>query len=188
MTAVSYPLHAITGTEPVPLVEASGGPLVRPADAPFTAPYAEHSKAPATWDAYRRDWSQWEAWLAPLGVKPDDATGRHVAEWCEHLADTHKASTVCRKVSSLGGLYTFQGNLAAGLWLLLAIVGPRWKSELDLRKRRLVVAGRSWLVLVSAGPFADYLRTGDVSRTDQRTVRRIDPGLLGPTGRRETAR
>jgi hypothetical protein len=48
------------------------------------------------------------------------------------------------------------------------MIGPRWKSGPDLRKRRFVVVGRRCLLLVSAGLFADYLRTGGVCRTAQR--------------------
>ena len=43
-------------------------------------------------------------------MKPDDATPEHVTAWCEYLADTHKPSTVGRKVSSLGALYRFMGR------------------------------------------------------------------------------
>ena len=75
-------------------------------------------------------------------------------------------------------LSKYQGNFPAGHRLLLAIVGPRWKSGLDLRKRRLAFVGRNWLFLVSAGLLADYLRTGDVSRTDQRTVECPTPACL----------
>lgn len=91
--------------------DTDGGTLERHVSAPFQAPYAEHSKAPAIWAPYRRDWRRWTAWLAPFGVRPDDATPEHVAAWCEEdLADTHKASTVGRKVASLGAMYRFMGR------------------------------------------------------------------------------
>ena len=90
--------------------DTDGGTLERPVSAPFQALYAEHSKAPATWAAYRRDWRQWTAWLAPFGVRPDDATPEHVAAWCEDLADAHEASTVGRKVASLSAMYRFMGR------------------------------------------------------------------------------
>lgn len=104
MTVAPVDMHIATQ------VDEPGGSLERPAAAPYEAPFARHSKAPATWEAYRRDWAQWEAWLVRTGVRPDDATGEHVAAWCAHLADEHKASTVARKVSSLGALYRFMGR------------------------------------------------------------------------------
>lgn len=100
------PAHPVTARP----IGREGGSLERPAAAPFQAPYAEHSKAPATWEAYRRDWAQWEAWLAPFGVRPDDATPEHVAAWCVDLADQWKASTVGRKVASISAMYRFVGR------------------------------------------------------------------------------
>jgi hypothetical protein len=99
----------VTGA-PVETVTAGGGSLVRPAAVPLDAPYAEHSKAPATWAAYRRDWRQWTAWLDGLGVRPDDATPSHVAAFAADLADAQKAPTVCRKVASIGAMYRVAGR------------------------------------------------------------------------------
>lgn len=93
-----------------PVIATDGGSLVRPAAAPFQAPYAMSSKAESTWQAYRRDWVQWDAWLAQRGVRTDDATPEHVAQWAAHLAQSCKASTVQRKISSLGALYRFTGR------------------------------------------------------------------------------
>jgi len=72
----------------------------------------------------------------------------------------------------------YQGNFPAGHRRLLGIVCRRGKSDLDLRKRRLVVDGRRWLSVVSAGLLADQLRTGDVNRAGTSIGRRCDPRVF----------
>ena len=98
--------------------------MERPAAAPFQAPYAEHTKAPATWEA------QWETWLAPLGVRPDDATPEHVAGWCVDLADEHKASTVGRKVAGISAMYRFMGRRSPAARTSSA---RRWRASVGRR-------------------------------------------------------
>ncbi len=72
--------------------------------------YVGQARAANTLRGYRADWAHFEGWCRSHGLSSLPASPEHVALYLASLAETHKASTLQRRLSSIS-----QAHKAAGL-------------------------------------------------------------------------
>lgn len=71
--------------------------------------YAAHSRAPNTKRAYQNDWRDFTSWCAEQGLQPLPATPQTIALYLTARAETHRVSTLQRRLSAIS-----QAHKAAG--------------------------------------------------------------------------
>jgi site-specific recombinase XerD len=73
--------------------------------------YAEQEKAPATRDAYRRDWRQFTEWCRQRDLEPLPATPETVAAYLAHMADSGlRPASIARKTAALRYAHKLAGH------------------------------------------------------------------------------
>jgi hypothetical protein len=65
--------------------------------------YARAARAPSTLKAYKTDLADFTAWCSAQNLCPLPATPQTVASYLAAQAETHKASTITRRLSAIGG-------------------------------------------------------------------------------------
>jgi len=74
------------------------------------ARYVDAAWAPATREAYGRDWAQFREWIEGHGLDALPADPRMVASYLARMARTWKASTVRRKATAIGVVHRLAGH------------------------------------------------------------------------------
>lgn len=72
--------------------------------------YAQASKAPATWKAYRSDWRDFTSWCECHGRQPLPASPETVALYLAALAERLKPATLQRRIASISQAHQAQGH------------------------------------------------------------------------------
>ena len=71
--------------------------------------YAEHAKSDNTRRAYRADWNHFTAWTDTHRLTALPATPETVALYLSHLAETHKCSTLQRRLAAISQAHAAKG-------------------------------------------------------------------------------
>ena len=71
--------------------------------------YAQQAKAENTRRAYRTDWHDFDAWCGTHRLAAMPASPATVALYLSHLAETHKCSTLQRRLSAISQAHAAQG-------------------------------------------------------------------------------
>lgn len=71
--------------------------------------YAEHAKADNTRRAYRADWNDFTAWADTHRLVTLPASPETIALYLSHLAQTHKCSTLQRRLSAISQAHAAKG-------------------------------------------------------------------------------
>ncbi len=71
--------------------------------------YARSARAPSTLRAYALDWRDFEAWCSGQNLCPLPATPQTVASYIAAQAETHKASTITRRLSAISVAHQVRG-------------------------------------------------------------------------------
>lgn len=120
--------------------------------------FAAHSKASNTVKAYRSDWEDFSRWCGTHGLTSLPATPETVALYLSDLANTHKSSTLTRRISAIS-----QAHQIAGI-----------ETPTKSAKVRLVMAG----IRRTKGTVA-HAKTPVLVDDLKRMIARLPGGLLG---------
>ncbi|MCX6380430.1 MAG: site-specific integrase [Armatimonadetes bacterium] len=71
--------------------------------------YARHAKADNTRRAYHADWNDFDAWCGTHRFATLPASPETVALYLSHLANTHKCSTLQRRISAISQVHAAKG-------------------------------------------------------------------------------
>lgn len=71
--------------------------------------YAAHSRAPNTKRAYQNDWRDFTSWCEEQGLQPLPATPQTIALYLTARAETHRVSTLQRRLSAISQAHKVAG-------------------------------------------------------------------------------
>ncbi len=102
------PIHPISATATAPSPRAINPALDELADK--AAGYARQTSAAATQKAYAKDWANFTAWCAAMGLKPLPATPAVVGTYLTALADTLAVATLTRRLAAISTQHRLAGH------------------------------------------------------------------------------
>lgn len=90
---------------------AAGASIVPTAVAEDVAQLLTHTKAPATWRAYRAEWNGFARWCRTRGLDPLPATVETVVWWLQdQAAQGYAVSTIARRLVTIGQAHRKAGH------------------------------------------------------------------------------